>query len=192
MATNIDALLSGVGALYIAPKSTLFPEIDETPAVPWSFLGETYDGVQVETGETINTRRLDGHTGKAKAIRSEETAIIRTKLAEMTAENLARIMGTSVIDTPAAAGVPGTRKIPLYRGRAVTEYALLFRGDSPYGAGFKAQYQVTRGYLKMTGAVEYKDDDFAMLSVEFEALEDLDAAETDRFGHWVGQDASAL
>lgn len=190
--TIADEILTGVGRLYIAAVGTAFPAVNATPGASWTNLGETLDGVTVTPDQTVNEFGTDQRTGKVKASRSEESLMIETKLAQSTLENLASVLGNTVTDTPPGVGTIGTRKVGLTRGFAVDEYALLFRGTSPYGA-FNAQYEVPRGYFGGSQAMEFTKEGQVAIPVEFHALEDLSASTDDeKFGRLTAQDAAAL
>lgn len=186
------SILTGVGQLYIADVGTAFPDLDETPGAGWRSMGETQDGVDVEHSDKIELIRTDQRTGPVKATRTEESMTVKTKLAEATLENLADVTGVALVDTAAGVGTIGTREIPLHRGAIVTEYAVLFRGSSPYFAG-PAQYEIPRGYFGKIDTMKYEKGKNAAIPFMFESLEDLNAAtEDDRFGKLIAQDAAAL
>src|SRR3990167_8993541 len=126
---DVYSLLTGVGLLYIAPVGTAFPALTAAPASPWRALGETQDGVDVNSDDKVELIRTDQRTGPVKATRTDETVVVKTKLAEATLENLADAMGVTLTDTPPASSVIGTRSIPMHRGADVDEFAFLFRGD---------------------------------------------------------------
>jgi hypothetical protein len=189
----MDALsiLTGVGRLYLAPVGTTFTDLDAEPASPWRDLGDTQDGVDVEHSDKIETTMTDQRTGKVKATRTEESLLVKTKLAEATLENLADALGVEITDTPADTGVIGTREINLYRGATVAEYAVMYRGYSPYYDG-PAQYQVPRMIFSKVDSLKFDKGKNAPIPVTFEALEDLDAAtEAERFGKLIAQTADA-
>ncbi len=191
--TIADEILTGVGRLYIAAVGATYPAVNVTPnAAVWTDLGETLDGVTVTPDQTINEFTTDQRTGGVKATRSEESLMIETKLAQNTLENLASVLGVTVTDTPPGSGTIGTRKIGLTRGFTVDEFALLFRGTSPYGA-WNAQYEVPRGYFGGSQAMEHTKDGQTSIPVEFHALEDLSAStDGEKFGRLIEQDAAAL
>lgn len=186
------SILTGVGRLYIAPVGEVFPAVNVTPAGNWRDLGDTQDGVEVEFSDKIEKIRTDQRTGGVKATRTEEDCIVKTKLAEATLENLADALGVTLTDTPPGSGTIGTRSIPLHRGATVTEFAVLFRGASPYYAG-SAQYEIKRGYFGKVDALKFEKGKNAGIPFTFESLEDWNAAtEAERFGRLIGQDAAAL
>ncbi len=192
MAIDLYQILVGVGRLYVAPLSTAFPAVNVTPGASWTDLGETKGGVTITVDQTVAEFSTDQRTGPIKAIRTEESLLVETKMAQATLENMAQVMGTTVTDTPPGAGTIGTRKVGMTRGVNVAEYAFLFRGDSPYG-DFPAQYEVPRGYFGGAQAFEHSKENSTDIPCEFHALCDLTAAnEFEQFGRLVAQDAAAL
>lgn len=186
------ALLTNVGRLYIAPVGTAFPALTATPSSPWRDLGDTQEGVDVNSDDKVELVRTDQRTGPVKATRVDETVVVKTKLAEATLENLADALGVTLTDTAPGAGTIGTREVPLHRGAAVDEFALLFRGDSPYGA-YPAQYELPRCYCDEAGTIKYDKGKNVPIPITFKCLEDLNAAtEGARYGRLVVQDAAAV
>lgn len=185
-------ILTGVGTLYIAAAGTAKPDVEDTPGSSWTSLGETDGGVKVTKTQNIETFSSDQRTGKVKAVRTEEGLTIETNLMEATLEKLAKVISGTVTDTAPGVGTIGVRDLPLYAGAAVAEFALLFRGDSAYGAAYPAQFYIPRGYMDDDVEMEFTKEGKTLIPVKFEALEDLDAAnEEDRFGVFEMQDAAA-
>ena len=143
-------ILVGVGTMYIAPAGTAKPALNAAPSGSWVALGETKDGVKVKKSQKIATFSSDQRTGNMKAVRTEEGVTIETKLIESTLENLADVINNTVTTTAAGSGTVGYKSLKLHSGATVTEYALLFRGASPYGAGFVGQFYVPRGFMNET------------------------------------------
>lgn len=194
MTLSAYEVITGVGTLYSAPVGEAFPTVGTTPAGNWVTLGETSGGVKVTFSQKTDIHRTDQRTGPVKATRSEEGILVETKLTQATLENLAKLMGLTVTDTPAGSGTIGTREMGLHRGATVTEYALLFRGStqSPYGA-YPAQYELPRGIFDDAVVAEYTVDKPVLFDVKFVALESLTAStEAERFGKLIVQDAAAL
>ncbi len=193
--TNAYEILTGVGTLYVAPADEAMPDVDATPAGNWSEMGETEGGVTVTPSQNINKLYTDQRTGPVKAVRDEEGLLIETNLVQATLENLAQVMGgQTVTDTPPGASTIGTREMGMTRGGDVSEYALLFRGESqsPYGSSYPAQVYIPRGYFDGENGMEFTKDGDVLIPVAFEALEDLGASsEAERFGKFVAQDADA-
>jgi len=185
-------ILTGVGTLYVAPVGTAFPLLTAVPGASWTDLGETEGGVTVSLEQTTVRLRTDQRTGPVKAIRTEENLMIGTSLAESTLENLAKLHGGTVTDTPPGVGTIGTREVPLHRGFGVDQWAILFRGTSAYG-DYPAQYEVPRGYFDGPIALAHVKGDKAVMAAQFVALEDpYAAADGDKFGRLVMEDAPAI
>lgn len=190
--TTPYSLLVGVGTLYIAPANTAKPAVNAAPSGAWRSLGETDGGVKVNKTQNIEKFSSDQRTGNTKAVRTEEGVTIETNLQETTLENLADVTGVVVTDVAPGSGTIGTRSVPLHSGAVVDEYALLFRGSSPYG-DYQAQYWVPRGFFDGDIESEFTKDGKTLIPAKFEALEDLNAAtEAERFGIYEVQDAAAL
>jgi hypothetical protein len=188
---NAYEVLTGVGNLYLATVGTAFPAVNEAPGAGWTALGETDGGVTVTPKQKIDKHRVDQRTGAVAASRSEEDLTIETSLALATLENLAKALGGAVTDTAPGVATIGYRTLNLYRGTSVTEYALLFRGNSPYGA-YNSQFEVPRVYVDGDIGMEYTKDGKVLVPVTFEALENLSASTAgERFGKLVAQDAAA-
>ena len=185
-------ILVGVGKLYVAPAGTAKPDLTAEPGSEWAYLGETEDGVTATKSQDIAEHKSDQRTGPIKATRTDESLTVATKLLSATLENLSvAIGGATVHDNPAQTGVIGTRTMGLYLGGDVAEFAILFRGDSPYGP-YPGQYYVPRGYFGGEVGQEFKKDKGVVIPVEFHALEDLSATDpTMRFGVVEYQDAPA-
>lgn len=180
---NSYEILTGAGQLYVATVGTAFPAVNAAPSGSWIPLGETRDGVKVTHDEKIEVHTTDQRTGGAKAVRTEEGLVIETKLAQGTLDNLGKLLGVTPTGT-------NPKELTLYRGSVVTEYAFLFRGASPYGAAFAAQYQLPRGYFEGPVEPEYTKDGSVVYAAKFNALEDLTAATAaDRFGKISAQTA---
>lgn len=190
---DVYSILVGPGTLYAANESTACPDVDDVPGASWTNLGEFKDDLKVTLDQSITLHRTKNRTGPVKATRSEEGITFEAVLAEATLENLAKVMnGLTVSDTAAIVGTIGTRKLKLHRGADVTEFALLWRGNSPYG-DFPAQYYIPRGFFDGATALDQKQADYVGIPVKFVALEDLDAAtEEERFGYYEAEDAAAL
>jgi len=186
--------------LYLAPIGTAFPAVDEDPAVGWSLVGTngtrnySDDGVTLSHSQKIDQARPGGTTGPVKAWRSEEDLMIALTLWDMTLEQYQYALnGVAPATTAAAAGAAGFKQVGLSRGVEITQYAALFRGESPYGAGYNAQYEVPRCYQSANAKTAFKKGVPAGLELEFTALEDLDATSDDeRFGRFIAQHQAPL
>lgn len=145
-------VIAGPIEVYRAPVLTAFPAIDESPAVDWVLLGvngsKNYaeSGVIVRHPNEITTFNALGRTGPVKNWRTNEGLEIELVLHDFTAEAYAMALNketTDIVDTPAAAGVVGDRRLPLTRGVSIPSFALLLRcGMSPYGDGWNSQFEI--------------------------------------------------
>jgi hypothetical protein len=185
-------LLVGVGTLYIAAAGVAMPAVNETPnAAYWSTPGNTEGGVKVNLTKSLEYFRDDQSKGPRKAVITEVGLEIETGLVSNTLENIGKLLGLTVTDTPPASGTIGTRKVGLHPGE-VTEYAFLFRGTSAYG-DFPAQYYVPRGVFDDDLEIEHTKDDKSVLPLKLVALENpLAASDDEKFGIYTMQDAAAL
>lgn len=186
--------------LWLAPVGTAFPLIDAAPAAGWTKIGTNGDanysdaGVTVTHSQTINKVRPAGAVGAIKAFRADEDLMLSLVLWDLSLEQYATVLG-GIAPTTTAAGVgtAGFKTMGLSRGEDVALYALLARGVSPYGDGFTAQYEVPRCYQSASPAPVFNKGVPAGLALQFDALEDLDAASAgERFGRLSAQTAAAL
>lgn len=186
--------------LYTAPVGTAFPDVDTDPGASWTKVGTsgdnnyTEDGVTISNPQTIELWRALGSTGPRKAFRTEEELRIALTLADLSLEQYKLALnGNTITTTAAGVSQPGIKEIGLSRGLLVSQYALLVRGDgSPYGAGFKMQYQVPIVVQGAEPEVVFVKGEPAGLALEFIAIEDPSAATPDeRFGVLVCQTALA-
>lgn len=187
--------------LWIAPIGTAFPLIDVAPDdSDWTLIGTNGDrnysdaGVTVSHSQKIDQARPAGATGPIKAWRSEEDLMIGLTLWDLTLEQyIYALNGLAPSTTAAGADTAGFKKVGLSRGVEITAYALLARGESPYGAGMNAQYEVPRCYQSASPKTVFAKGKPAGLDLEFTALEDLDAAsDAERFGRLITQHQAPL
>lgn len=187
-------------SLWLAPVGTAFPAVTADPSSPWVKVGTSGDrsqneeGVTVTHSQTLNKVRTGGSTGAVKVFRPEEDLMFRLTLLDVSLEQYKLALNSNTLTTVAAgSGTIGTKTVGLSRGKAVTTYALLVRGVSPYGDAFNMQYQVPRCYQAASPAIVYRKGQPAGIELTFEALEDLGAAsEAVRFGSIVAQHQAAL
>lgn len=191
--------------LWLAPVGAAFPlpspDLDPDTSEGWVLVGTSGDlnyaeeGVKVKHGQTLSYFRPLGSTGYRKASRTQEEQSISLVLADMSLEQYKLVLnGNAVTPTSAAPGVPGSKKIGLSRGPAVTQYALLVRGPSPYLDDAIGQYEVPVVVQSGQPEIVYRKgvDQPASLALEFMTMEDPDAASADeRFGRLVAMTAPA-
>lgn len=192
-------IIAAPATLYVAPVGEAFPDVDTTPAGNWVKVGTTgdfnysEDGVTINHGQSVEVFRALGSTGPRKAWRTEEELIIGLTLVDISLEQYKHAMNqNTVTTTPAAPGTPGTKSIGLSRGMTLDQRALLIRGTSPYGDDFAAQYEVPIAVEQGSPEVVFRKGEPAGLQLEFQALEDPNAATADvRFGTLTCQTADA-
>ncbi|WP_432769809.1 MAG: hypothetical protein HEQ22_03415 [Sphingopyxis sp.] len=193
-------IVSGPLTLFLAPVGTAFPAIGAEPAGDWVLVGTSGDknysddGVSVQHSQSINKVRPAGSVGARKALRTEEDMMVTVTLWDATLEQYATALsGTAPATTAAGAGTAGFKKIGLSRGEEVKQYALLARGASAYDANMAAQYEVPRCYQAASPNVLYNKGVPAGIELNFDALEDLDAASDDElFGRLIMQHQAPL
>ena len=124
--------------MWVSPVGTAFPAVDEEPQAPWALIGtsgnlnHTQEGITVSHSQSMNFFRASGDCGSRKAFRTDEDLKIALAIADLSLEQYQHALnGNTVSETPASAGVAGTKKIGLSRGFAVATHALLLRGPSP-------------------------------------------------------------
>lgn len=183
--------------LWVAPVGTDFPLIDADPESPWTKIGTSgdlnysEDGVTITHNQTVEVWRALGSTGPRKAFRTEEELHISLSLADVSLEQYTLAMnGNSVATEAAGPGTAGYKTLALSRGLDVQQRALLIRGAgaSPYGADWNMQYEVPVAVQIGEPEVVYVKGEPALISLEYQALEDPDATETtERFGRLIAQ-----
>jgi len=186
--------------LWLAPVTTTFPYADDAPAGDWKLFGtngkDNYseDGVTITHEQTINQIRTLGSTGPKKVSRPSENLTMALILQDLSAEQYGKVLnGVTVTDVAAASGTPGTKDILFRMGLAVTTFALLCKGASPYGDGWSMQYQVPIVYQSANPTPVFNKGDAAGLALTFTAIEDPAAATpAESFGKLVAQYADAL
>jgi hypothetical protein len=194
-------ILTGPLNIWTGPVGEAFTDVDTTPAGNWVLLGTSgdsnysEDGVSINNPQVVELFRMLGGTGPVKASRSEEDLMTTVTMHDLTLEQWAVAMnGNAVVDTPAASGTPGIRTLNSYKGKEVTQYALLVRGKSPYDdVNWNLQLQIPVVAVTSSPNPIFVKGVPAGLEIEFTAIEDPNAAsEALRFGSIVAQDATAL
>ncbi len=190
---NKYSLVTGVGMIYVhTVPHTACPALEADPAAAgWVSLGEFKEDVKISNAQTVAKLKTKNRTATVKAVRTDEEPKIETTLAELTMENLAKVLGNSISDVAAGAGTYGYRRVKTKRGVTVVEYAFLWRGNSCYGP-WPAQYYLPRGYFEGDNAFTFAQGDYSGIPVQITALEDLDAADADALGYVEEADADML
>ena len=181
--------------LWVAAPGTVFPTIDAVPGGSWTKIGTsgdlnyTEDGVKVSHKQKVEIFRALGSTGPRKAFRTEEEQMIALTVVDLTLEQYRLALNGNTITTVSPdLAESGYKSIGLSRGLDVTQYALLIRGSkaSAYMEDGVAQYEVPIAVIVSEPEVVFVKGSPAGLSLEFQALEDPDAASDDeRFGRLI-------
>lgn len=202
MAVSPFEIIAAPATVYVAPVGETYPVIDADPAGKWVSLGETEGGVTVAHQHNVVELRTDQRIGIKKIVRSEETLRITFMMAELTLENMAKVLNDQTVTTvapvaaDAAANPPvdaaaGYREFDLYRGVQVNQLAMLIRGDSPYMDAL-LQYELPAVSQVGQPQVAFVKNDKSVMSLEWVVLEDPDATkDEDLFGRLIAQDAAA-
>lgn len=193
-------IIAGPLTLFLAPVGTAFPLVTAAPAAPWAKVGTSGDrnysddGVSVQHSQSIEQARPAGAVGPVKAWRTEEDLMIMVTLWDLTLEQFTTALaGVAPTTVAAGAGTPGTKRVGLSAGKAVTTYALLARGYSAYGDAFAGQYEVPLCYQSASPKILYAKGKPAGIELEFTALEHAAAAsEAERFGRLIMQHQAPL
>lgn len=184
--------------VWVAPLATAFPDVADVPAGGWVKIGTsgarniTEDGVTIQHSQSVEKVRSLASTGPVKAFRTEEELLISFTLMDISLEQYSHALNSNTVTTVApATGVGGYKKIGLSRGLSVTQKSLLVRGTacSPYGASWNVQYEVPIAVQQGEPEVVFVKGEPAGLALEWCALEDSTASETERFGRLVAQNA---
>lgn len=183
--------------LWVAAPGSAFPTIDEAPGGSWTKIGTsgdlnyTEDGVKISHKQKVENFRALGSTGPRKAFRTEEDLMISLTVVDITLEQYRIAMnGNAITTTAQGVGESGYKKLGLSRGLNVEQYALLIRGAnaSGYMEDGVTQYEVPIAVQVSEPEVAFVKGSPAGLNLEFQALEDPDAASDDeRFGRLVMQ-----
>lgn len=179
---------------YLAPVDEARPDLADAPAGNWAVLGTnssksiTEDGVTITHEQTVERFYVVGSTAPQKAFRTQEELMAAFSIADMTAEQYAKVLnGPTVTDTAAGSGTAGVRDFNLLRGLDLQERGLLLRSAySPYADAFEMQYWIPRCFQNGNPAPVFKKGEPAMLETEWVALESQTS--TNGFGKFEAQD----
>jgi len=189
--------------VYLSVVGENFPAIDTadpTSGTNWELLGTngnldySDDGVTVTHEQTIQMHHFLGTTGPRKASRTEEQLLVEFTLHDLTLEEYAKILNDATVTTTAASsGTAGDKAINLLQGFSVSTWAMVIKGDGPYGADWKMQYEVPMVIRDGSPAVTFNKAEPAGLAFTFRALEDPNnPTAASRFGVLRAQHADAL
>ena len=193
--SNFLEIIVGPMELWTAPVGEPMPELDVDPTGNWVLVGTSgdknydEDGVSISAEQTIELIRMLGATQPLKANRTEEEFKIAVDIADWDPLQMGLIFnGNAVTVIAPGASIPGSDEIDLNRGLDVTEYALVAKGKSAFGAAFSAQFEILRAVVTSSPESTFNKGDAATYEVEFTAL--LDET-TDTIGAYKSQTAVA-
>lgn len=167
-ATNV---VVGVGELYLAAYGATAPTIpadaDSAITMPagWTNLGYTQDGVKVEYSPKVTQIFVDQTPSAVHSILTGEDLKVTTNLAELTIENLAKVISASTYTSTSA-----TKKSIGIGGGALLDYALCFIGPGPDGG--KSVLLVHKCRSIGAAGPKFSKEAAAQLPVEITALVD--------------------
>lgn len=203
MATT-DEIIGGAITAYVAPKDTAEPDVGDDEAAllaaDWIKIGTqgakniTEEGVRIINEETTNLWRGLGSTAPQKQFVVSEDGRVEFELADLSIEALAHAFGGEPDATPslmttvaAAAGVSGSKSIPMLRGFDRQEVALLLRkADSPYNVAMNMQWWIPRAMVSSNLEIRWVKGEPALVPFVYTLLE----SPTNGFGRITAQTAA--
>lgn len=185
-------IIAAPATIWVAPVGTAFPAIDVVPGADWVRLGKagdknvSEDGVTISHPQSVEVLRALGSTGPRKIIRTEEDLMVSFTLLDLTLEMYRRMLNDNPItEIASGAGVAGSKKLSMMRGRLVSQFALIAEGPSPYmeigNLRFKVPILVNVGEPEIV----FQKGEPAGLLFDLQAVEH----ETDGFGEIEAQTA---
>ena len=195
MATNSVPyeVLSSPFAVYYAAADTAPPALADDPdSSDWELIGSNRDlnydrepGVIIALPQSVNSWRAHGDLGSRKRFPTENDAMIRLRVVDMTLEQMTHVVNLNAITNPVA----GTKRIGLSRSFTIATRAILVRFDlSPYQASGKSQFYFYRA--QQISAAELKNAQGVPMGfdLEYAALVNPSAPSEDvRFGWYEAQ-----
>lgn len=185
-------IIAAPAKVWVAPVGTAFPAIDVVPGVDWTLLGKagdkniSEDGVTISHPQSVEIFRALGSMGPRKIVRTEEDLMVSFTLLDLTLEMYRRLLnGNPITQVAAAAGVAGSKKLSMMRGRIVNRFALLAEGPSPYGENWNLRFKVPIMVDIGEPEIVFQKGEPAGLLFDLQAIEH----ETDGFGEIEAQDA---
>lgn len=185
MATNTPfSQLTGSLTVFLALYGETVPDVDVLPGGNWVELGATDGDQSIKYGGKVTFFKDNDHQGDVTGIRSEESPMVKIKVVDLTMENWAKIIAStsSIVSGTTTAGST-TKKLPIKRGAALVEYAMLLKGDalSPYGL-YPGMFVIPRLVFSNEPEVKFGKSLRGSLDAEGHVLEDDAQAEADALG----------
>lgn len=167
--------------VYVAPEGSTFPALSEDPlnVSGWELLGGSSgskrygeDGITVNISQEINAWTPAGSTMPVKAFRTSEASQIQVpELANMSVDQVAKILDRAGTTQTTNSGTPDTIETPLQRGPDVAVYTVLARGASPSDNTLSAQFQIPRAYQDGNLEMQFTKGTPAVLNATFGILD---------------------
>lgn len=164
----------------------------------WKKLGRGIRS-QGDSGVVVSYKqKLDEWRGQSNVVqdvaRSEEDVMIAFEAADISLEALSYALGgNQVVNTAAATGVPGKKKMFNFRGSEVIPLSLLVIGKSPYLSGGVSIFYVPKVFNQSDLDLAFTKTAPAMTKFEFKAGEGPNGTDTDGdLGYWEIVTAAAL
>ncbi len=186
-------IIAAPATIWVAPVGTAFPVIDVVPNSDWTKLGKagdkniSEDGVTISHPQSVEVLRALGSMGPRKIFRTEEDLMVSFTLLDLTLEMYRRMLNDNPItEIPASAGVAGSKKLSMMRGRSVSQFALLAEGPSPYGENWNLRFKVPIMVNIGEPEIVFQKGEPAGLLFDLQAIEH----ETDGFGEIEAQNGS--
>lgn len=163
--------------VYTAIVGTAFPLVDAAPAVAWKLLGAAGDlnygdtGIVVSHAETVFDWTPAGSTMPAKRFRTAESLLTKLELVDLSPAGYAMAMNNATVTSvPASTGVAGYSEFDMFRGDAVSEFAVLMRGPSPADNTLTMQYEIPKAFVSVNGDVTFNKGVVASLPIEIQMI----------------------
>lgn len=180
-------IITGSAMLYQAPVGTAIPTMPPlagalpvpTPPVftggvlttpGWTPLGYTDAGIKLAYNPTYKDVTVDEEMSPIDDLMTAEQLVISCALAEVTLQNLARVISTATapVATPAGAAAAGVLTFQHGGQQNTNKYAYLLIGNGPQG--FPRMVNVYRAVATSKPDLTYKRGEKIMIPVEFTSL----------------------
>jgi hypothetical protein len=165
--------------LFVADVGSSFPDVTDLVAdfdPAWAMLGkeasanEDDSGVTLSLAETVLDFRPAGRTNPVKRFRTGETIGGKVNIVDWSAVTVGQLMNNAV-QTPSG----HFKRVSLYRGPKVAQYALLGRTSSGEDNDLNMQLCIPKTFISVNGDSVFTIGTVSMLPVEFLASIQVDA-----------------
>ena len=157
----VSNVISGVGSMWAAPLGSQVPIRTFEWPYGWECVGYTAGGITLEYTPNIYDLSVDQEIDPISQIMVSERSIIRTSLAEVTAENLCRVIA-------AKRNVTAEYIETLFGSGELPELMIGFEGYGPSGSGRSIYFP--RAASRTSAEIDHKRDALETMRVEWLAL----------------------